>query len=291
MGLATVEAVAVNAVMAGCRPEYLPVVLAALEAMLDERFNLSGVQATTFPGGPLTVVHGPIAERIGVNGGFNVFGPGFRANATIGRALRLVLLNLGGGTPGTGDMTPLGNPNKYTFCIAENDRENPWQPFHTERGFGTEEDAVTVFCCEGPTSIIGGLYGIADHLTNVGTNNMLFGGELMVVFSPLAAQALARDGWSKEDVRRYLFERGRAPLGKLIECFGREVVVQRTGQGEGGERWPAWLDLEDPATMVPAARRPEDIHIIVAGALTMDFCAVLGGWGYMGGFAVTRGIR
>jgi hypothetical protein len=292
MGLATVEAVAVNAVMAGCKPEYLPVVLAALEAMLEERFNLNGVQATTFAGGPLTIVHGPIARRIGVNGGFNVFGSGVRANATIGRALRLILFNLGGAYPGVGDMTPLGMPSKYTFCIAENEAEGPWAPFHTDHGFAAKEDAVTVFSCEGPTSVIGGLYGIGEHLASVGSNNMLLGGEVMVVFSPPAAQDLARDGWSKDDVRRYLFEHGRAPLWKLFKAFGREMVAERTGRGAEGERWPAWLDLDDPQTMVPVVRRVEDIHLVVAGGTTaVRFTAVLGGWGYMGGFAITRGIR
>src|SRR5262245_34803726 len=278
MGLATVEAIAVNAVMAGCKPEYLPVVLAALEAMLEEHFNLAGVQATTFPGGPLTVVHGPIAKRIGVNGGFNVFGSGFRANATIGRALRLILFNLGGAYPGVGDMTPLGSPGKYTFCIAENVDESPWAPFHTDHGLAAEDDAVTVFSCEGPTSVIGGLHGIVDHLSTISSNNMSFGGEVMVVLTPMVAQPLARDGWSKEDVRTYLFENSRAPLGKMLKVFGRGLV-ERTGRGEANERWPAWLDLDDPTTRVPVVRRAENIHILVAGANVMPFSAVLGGWG------------
>src|SRR5581483_11697233 len=108
---------------------------------------------TTFPGAPLTIVHGPIARQIGVNGGANVFGSGFRANATIGRAIRLVLYNLGGAIPDVGDMAPLGNPSKYTFCIAENEAESPWEPFHTERGFRPEDSAVTVFNCDGPIGV------------------------------------------------------------------------------------------------------------------------------------------
>jgi hypothetical protein len=290
MGLATVEAVAVNAVMAGCKPEYLPVVLAALEAMLEERFNLNGIQATTFPGAPLTIVHGPIARQIGLNGDVNVFGSGFRANATIGRAIRLVLYNLGGSVPGVGDMSPLGAPSKYGFCIAENEAESPWAPFHTDRGFAPDESAVTVFACDGPLGVNGGLYAIVDHLSRLGSNNLKHGGEVAVVFSPPAAKALARDGWSKEDARRHIFERARTPLGKLWECYGREELEARGG-GHQGERWPVWLDMDDPYTLIPVVRRPENIHILVAGGLAAGWSAVLPGWGYMGGLAITRGIR
>jgi hypothetical protein len=133
---------------------------------------------------------------------------------------------------------------------------------------------------------------MVELLSRVGSNNMSSGGEVMVVFSPVVAQRLAREGWSKADVRMHLFEKARAPVSKLLSAYGRSEPAGRGGAGEGGERWPAWLDQEDPATRVPVVRRPENIHVLVAGAGgTTAFSAVLGGWGYMGGFAETKPVR
>lgn len=288
MAKATVEAVAINAVMAGCRPEYLPVILAAVEAMLDDSFNLNGVQSTTHPCAPLMIVSGPVAQRIGVNGKANVFGSGFRANATIGRAIRLILLNLGGGTPDVGDKSVLGHPGKYSFCIAENDADSPWAPFHTDRGFRPEEEVVTVFACDAPQAILGGLFHIGEHLKSPGTNNMQYGGEMLVVLGVQVAQRVAKRGWNKDDVRQYLFEHGRTPLHNLWGKSGTAFTAERGG-GEA-ERWPRWLDLEDGNTLIPAARKPEYIHLMVAGNNAADFCAWLPGWGYMGGQAVSRKV-
>ena len=134
-GEATVERIAINAVMAGCRPEYFPVVIAAVEALAQPPFNLDSVQATTHPVAPLMIVNGPIAKEIGLNGGYNAFGQGFRPNLTIGRALRLVLMNVGGGLPGTGDRATQGSPAKIAYCVAENEDANPWEPLHVELGF------------------------------------------------------------------------------------------------------------------------------------------------------------
>jgi hypothetical protein len=289
MAQARIEALAINAVMAGCKPEYFPVVVAAVGAMLDPHFNLNGVQATTSAVGPLTVVHGPVAQQIGVNGGLNAFGSGYRANATIGRAIRLILLNLGGGQPGVGDMAQLGGPHKYSYCIAENEAESPWEPFHTERGFGREDSAVTVFACESPHIIIGGLDSIAHALSNT-TFGSMFGGEFAVVVTPLFARQLAEKGWTRHDFRMYLFEHGRIPLRKLWKSFGKEQISERYGTGSDGERWPAWIDLDDPETLVPSARRPENIHVFVTGGTTMPFAAILTGFGYLGGLSVTRPV-
>src|SRR5262249_24111947 len=143
-GEATVEKLAINAVMAGCLPEYLPVLIAAVEAVADPDFNLDGVQATTHPVAPLIVVNGPLARRLNINSGYNCFGQGFRANATIGRAMRLVLMNVGGGLPGTGDRSTQGSPSKFSYCIAENEEANPWEPLHVERGFPRDVSTVTV---------------------------------------------------------------------------------------------------------------------------------------------------
>ena len=141
-GAATVKTLAINAVMAGCLPEYLPVLIAAVEAIADPVFNLYAIQATTHPCAPLLIINGPIREALGMNYSSGSFGPGWRANATIGRAMRLVLLNVGGGYPGVGDMSTQGAPSKFSYCVAENEEENPWEPLHVERGFRPDQSAV-----------------------------------------------------------------------------------------------------------------------------------------------------
>src|SRR5882762_3137562 len=152
-GEATVERIAINAVMAGARPEYLPVIITAAEALADPDFNLDSVQATTHPVAPLMIVNGPIARELEINAGYNAFGQGFRANMTIGRALRLLLMNVGGGLPGTGDRATQGSPAKMAYCIAENEAENPWEPLHVEHGFPADVSTVTTIGCEGPHNI------------------------------------------------------------------------------------------------------------------------------------------
>jgi len=137
-GEATVERIAINAIMAGCRPEYLPVVITAVEALADPAFNLDSIQATTHPVAPLIIVNGPIAKEVGINAGYNAFGQGFRANLTIGRAIRLLLMNVGGGLPGTGDRATQGSPAKIAYCVAENEDANPWEPLHVEHGYSPE---------------------------------------------------------------------------------------------------------------------------------------------------------
>src|SRR6266852_2951714 len=155
-GRATAEKVAINAVMAGCRPDYLPVVLAAVEAACEPAFNLHGMSTSTHFSAPLIVVNGPIRERIGLNCSFGVFGPGYRANATIGRALRLVMINVGGAKPGETSMSTFGHPGRYTYCIAENEEASPWRPYHASHGCPEGSSAVTLFAGEAP-------HGISDH--------------------------------------------------------------------------------------------------------------------------------
>jgi len=152
-GRLTVEKAAINAVLAGCRPEYLPVVVAAAESACDPAFNLHGVATSTHFAAPLIVVNGPIRTRIGLNSAFGVFGPGYRANATIGRALRLLMINVGGARPGEISMSTFGHPGRYTYCIAENEEASPWPPFHASRGFPAEVSTVTLFAGEGPHGI------------------------------------------------------------------------------------------------------------------------------------------
>src|SRR5262245_32903341 len=152
-GSLTREVLAINLVMAGCRPEYAPVVEAAMLALTDAPFNLNGVQATTHMASPLLVVNGPARKRIGMNAGCNVFGSGNRANATIGRAIRLVLLNVGGGWPGLLDKSTLGHPGKYTYCIAENEEASPFAPYHVEKGYQAGDSTVFLLAAEPPHSI------------------------------------------------------------------------------------------------------------------------------------------
>ena len=203
-GEATVERIAINAIMAGCRPEYLPVILTAVEALADPAFNLDSIQATTHPVAPLIIVNGPIAREVGINGGYNAFGQGFRANLTIGRAVRLLLMNVGGGLPGTGDRATQGSPAKIAYCVAENEDANPWEPLHVEAGLGRDVSTVTAFGCEGPHNIqdhysntaLGILRVIAGAMGQAGSNNLLGRGWPLLSLGPEHAATIARDGFS-----------------------------------------------------------------------------------------------
>lgn len=217
---ATVGKVAVNAVMAGAKPAYMPVIVAALRAMTKPDWNVAGIQATTHPVAPLILVNGPIRKTLNINCGSNVFGQGWRANATIGRAVRLALMNIGQGLPGKTDMATQGSPCKYSFVAGENEEESPWEPYHVERGFKAEDSCVTVFGAEGqhnmqdhgsnvPSDL---LMTIADTMNITGNNNVGLGGEMMVALGPEHAAILASTGMSKEDIRQELHRRLRLQL-------------------------------------------------------------------------------
>ena len=259
-GEATVEKIAINAVMAGCRPEYFPVILAGIEALADPLFNLDSVQATTHPVAPLLVVNGPVAREIGLNAGYNAFGQGARANVTIGRAVRLVLMNVGGGLPGTGDRATQGSPAKIAYCVAENEAESPWEPLHVEAGLARDVSTVTAFGCEGPHNIqdhysntgLGVLRTVAGAMGQAGSNNILGRGWPLLSLGPEHAATIARDGYAKKAVKEFLFEHARFPLGRLGAEY-RRYQVDRQGA----------VDADD--TMVPIVRGPDDISIIVAG--------------------------
>ena len=279
-GRATVEKVAINAVMAGCKPEYLPVVIAALEALLQPPFNLRAVQCSTHIATPLVIVNGPIAQRLGMNSGNNCFGQGNRANATIGRAVKLVLTNLGGALPGEADKATFGQPGKYTYCVAENEEANPWEPLHVERGFAPTDSVVTVHPAEAPHNLQNHgadnprdlLLTFADSMAILCCNNIHVMGEVMLVLGPEHAQIIARAGWRKNDVRSFLFEQARQPVGllKLGGVHGRNL--------HRNNLWPRWVDREDDEFRVPLVRRPEDIHILVAGGPGRH-SVYLPGWG------------
>lgn len=259
-GEATVEKIAINAVMAGCRPEHFPIVLTAVEAVADPAFNLDAVQATTHPVTPLVIVNGPIGREVGVNAGYNAFGQGFGANLTIGRALRLVLMNLGGGLPGSGDRSTQGTPAKIAYCVAENEEASPWEPLSVERGFPRDVSTVTVIGCEGPHNIqdhfsntgVGILHTIAGAIAQAGSNNLLGGGWPLLSLGPEHAQTLARDGFDKRAIKAFVWEHARFPLGRLGAEYRAHLVERHR-------------IADDPATELPVVESPDALLVIVTG--------------------------
>ncbi len=276
LGMATVEQIAVNAVMAGCRPQYMPVLITAVEAMLEPRFNLASLQATTHPVAPLLIVHGPIARQLGMSAGAGVFGPGSMANAVIGRAIRLILWNIGGGLPGSADRSTQGAPSKYSYCIAENIEASPWGSFITDRGLPEGVNAVTVFGCEPPHNVNdhehgdaeGILHVAADVLSALGNNTWFIAWhgqkELMLVLGPEHAASVADSGWSRRQVREYLF---------------RAVARRRDELAMGGmyhmRDWPPALNMLAADALVPMVPRAEDILVLVAGGAGKHSAALL----------------
>jgi hypothetical protein len=261
-GQATVEKIVINAVMAGCLPQYLPVLIAAITAIADPEFNPDGVQATTHPVAPLLIVNGPIARELQINSGYNCFGQGFRANATIGRANRLVMMNVGGGLPGSGDRSTQGSPSKYSYCVAENEEANPWEPLQVERGYARDTSTITAIGAEGPHNIQdhysntgeGILRTIAGAMGQAGSNNILGHGHPVLTLGPEHATTIARDGYSKADVKRFVFEHARFPVHEL----GREFV-------DGVLSRLNSFEPDDPNAMCRIVERPEDLVVIVAG--------------------------
>ncbi|MGH7265929.1 MAG: hypothetical protein ACREMB_13945, partial [Candidatus Rokuibacteriota bacterium] len=223
-----------------------------------------GVQATTHPVAPLVIVHGPAATRLGMHAGAGCFGPGHPANATLGRALRLCLMNLGGARPGQGDMATQGSPAKYSYAIAEREDASPWGPLHASRGLDPTESAVTVFGGEGPHNVndhvsqraANLLAVVADTAATLGSNVgwYLAQSQLLVVFGPEHAATIAADGWSRVDVQRYLYEHARLPLGR-----------RKLGGMWGIQDWPRWMLAADDDVRLPVVPGPEDVLVMVAG--------------------------
>ncbi len=296
MGPATIEKIAANAVMAGCKPEYLPVVIAALEAVATPEFNAHGIMSTTWGATPVIVVSGPIRERIGMNMKMMALGYGTRANATIGRAVKLTLRNVGGAKPGDIERSTLGSIGKFTTCFAEWEERSPWEPLHVERGFKREESVVTVFGLESSSR------QIADQTSR--TAHALCGslglgleacwhpkqhgaGEILLIVCPEHADTIARDKWSKTQVRARIQEIPSRPLRELIPD-------QESGEGVP----PKALGFTNPTpeqleTRIPKFRKAENINMIVAGGEAGKFSAVFAGWvsGPMGSSSVSRRIE
>lgn len=260
-GAATLSQIAVNAVMAGARPEYLPVIVAAVQAVSDPAYGLSHRQTSTHAGAPLIIVNGPIVAPLRINCGRGLFGPGWRANATIGRALRLTLVNVGGAGPAV-DAAQTGHPGKYTYCIAEYEAANPWEPLHVERGFARDQNVVTVVNAEAPHSMTenirtdpeGIVATFASSMATLGVNNLYSQGHPILVMGIEHAGHFASAGWSKMDVKRALFERARQPWG-LMKDRGKSK----------GPRFPEFVDKSDDRSMVPVVCAAEDLILIVAG--------------------------
>jgi peroxiredoxin len=276
-GEATVEKIAANAVMAGCVPEMMRVLLPLLRAACDERFNIHGVQATTHFAAPLVMINGPVRQELGFWSKQNVFSNVARANSSLGRAFQLILLNIGGGRPDGIDMSALGNPGKFSFCIAENEEENPWEPFHVTRGLKREQSAVSLFAAEPPR-------GVSEHtapagktvletisfaLATVWSYRTCLMPEAIVILCPEHVKTIHRDGFTKEQARQFLFENTGVPIryySKEERAEGTQLAANYKEITVRGEN------------CYQKFRSPESISIFVAGGTAGKFSAVIGSW-------------
>ncbi|NQZ96686.1 MAG: hypothetical protein HRU01_09265 [Myxococcales bacterium] len=273
-GLATRRALAINAVLAGCRPGLLPVLTTAIRALARPEVNLRGVNATTHPVAPLVIVHGDAVAELGFNAGLGTFGPGSRSNAALGRAVRLVLLHIAGARPGVGDASTQGQPSKYAYCIAENREASPWESYPHSCGIDARS-AVTVHCGENPHNFHdmereGDPASILDKgasvMATLGSNNApVSSAEFFVVLGPEHATSIAGAGWSRRDVQSYLYERARLPAGDFRRAF--DVTQYRA--------WENALSDSDPK---PVTDHPDNIRVLVAGGAGKHSC-VIPSWG------------
>lgn len=280
----TIEKVAINAVMAGCKPEYLPWVIAGLEAVCNDTFNIHGVLATTMPVGPVIVCNGPGTRAIGMNSGMNVFGQGNRANLTIGRAIQLIIRNIGGGRPGEVDRATHGNPGKLSFCFAEDEVGSPWTTLAESRGLSRDTDAVTVFPGEGPRCVVDQLARDPESLTNtfaaclrtLHNPKSVLAFDAIVVMGPEHARVYAEAGWDRERVLEEIHARLQIPGDELVR-----------GAGGIAEGIPERLrDLTLPKF------RPNGVLLVHAGGGAGLFSAIIGGWanGDVGSQPVTKEV-
>lgn len=254
-GQATPEKIAINSVMAGCLPQFQPVLEHTIQAISQDKFNLAGVNATTHPVSICTIINGPVSTELGMNPGAGCLGPGNMASATIGRALRLCLINLAGAVPGVGDHATHGSPAKYSYCFTENDAESPWDAWHIEKGYREDESTVTVMAAEAPHNVNDHRSQTAEDLldtivhtaSTAGCNNSHVPGELLVIMSPEHAHTINRDGWGKEDVKNYIHENSLL-LASLGDRGGRKLDDEWIIDGE-----------------VRITRSPQDVILLVAG--------------------------
>jgi hypothetical protein len=277
----TAEKLAINAVMAGCLPPYAPVLLAATEALCDPLFSAHGPTASTSGMGVLLIVNGPIAEQIGLNAGENLFGPGWRANATIGRTIRLLLRNVCGAIPGTLDRSCFGHPGKFTYCIAEDEAHSPWTPLHVERGIPKEASAVTLFAGESPHQAANqvaadpeGILATIAHVMTGGGRLSLTGQQFVVAIAGEHRQRLAARGWTKREVREWLHRHAVCSVEDLVRIGRLDPTA-----------------LPQQRQLYPAVTDPDDILVVAAGGDAGGYSVVIPGWsGKRHSQAVTRMI-
>jgi hypothetical protein len=264
-GEATVEKIAANAVMAGCRPDYMPVLIACVQAIADPKFNLDAVQTSTHNTSPLPIVNGPVARAIDLNWGYNYTGSRWRSTTTIGRALQLTMMNVGG-TPGSVNIHTQGHIARFHHCIAENEGENPWEPLHVERGYERVASVVTVIpaCTAAMVDDNGGsqtardlLKTLSRSIAYVGNRNVNGKGQPLLILAPQHARLIALGGYSKADVRHFLWEHARVrfgdiPRGNLVNYSEHNLKF--------------YADLGDEVG-IPIAERPDDIVIVVMGGV------------------------
>ena len=263
-GAATVKHIAINAVLAGCRPEYMPLLIAAVEAATAPEFNLQGIQATTNPAAVWLVINGPVARELEIAGGTNCLGQGAWANATLGRAMRMVMQNIGGARPGDMDRATQGQPGKYSWCCAENEDANPWEPLHVERGFATGDSTVTVIGPAGTTNMNTHskdaddvIRVFADTMAFPPSNDYWIGGEPWLILSPEHADVIRKGGYDKIRLKRALWEQSKMRAGRMTaRDLARTQYSRRAELGEIG-----------PETMLPIATKPEEIGIVVCGGV------------------------
>jgi hypothetical protein len=288
-GEATVEKVAINAVMAGCPPAVFPIVLAAVEAACDPAFALLGLLSTTHPSGPLVVVSGPLSDAVGMNSAGNALGQGNRATLTTGRALQLVVRNLGGGLPQQDDRATHGQPGKLSSCFAERLSDSPWPGLAQDRGVPADQTGVTLMAAEAPRLVVDQLARTPDELCAslaaglewVGHRRLRFAFDALLVAGPEHGRIFRDSGWDRARVRNELFERSHAPAGDLVRGAA--------GIAEGIEqRW-----VSDPAAPVPKFASPERILLAYAGGDAGLFSMIYGGWvaGDVGSEPVTRSVE
>jgi hypothetical protein len=284
-GRCTIEKIALNAVLAGCRPEYLPVVIASVEAALEDEFCMHGLLATTYFSGPMIVVNGPLSRAIGMNAKGNALGQGNRANATIGRALQLVIRNIGGGKPQQVDRSALGNPGKYTFCFAEDELGSCWESLAVEKGFAAEDSTVTLFAADGVQGIVDQKSKDPDSLCRsfaavlrvVAHPKFVMSSDVFLVVSPEHERVYREAGWSKQDLKDRLAE--------LLMIPGSELVAGAAGITEG-------LPQSFAEKVLPKFREG-GLSIVRAGGSAGMFSAIIAGWvasGPMGSIPVTKKI-
>lgn len=288
--LLTAETAAANLVMSGGRPEYLRIVLAAIRAATNERFSLQGVLGSTHQCRPLLVINGPVRGEVRLNCGAGALGPGFRANATIGRTINLILKNVGGSVAGVTSRSVFSQPGGFTLCLGENEEASPWEPLHVARGFRPVDSTVTVYPAASPQHVYAPGATTAREVLDVVAAGMAAGGNVqlrvmgdtMVIFGPDHAKILGEAGWRRRDVQMYLYEKARAPAALVRKMVGAQYRSELRAS-----LWPRWVDIDDDNCNVPVVRRADDIQILVGGGSGGPHSLYVSGWGSR---AVTEAI-